>query len=135
MTHDHTWDLASAVLVGALEDTTFRACPAADGPFVVYHHVYSEGRLASTGETVELVEARKRKVAQGVVYRISAGTPHVTHVDELPTLTLVVANETGRDRAAIYADRTTQASRPSDRVAVPPEVAQRELLMAIGVTP
>jgi hypothetical protein len=128
--HDHTWDLASAVLVGAIEDTTFSARPADDGPFHVFYHVYADRRLVSSDETVALAEVRRRHVSAGSVYRISAGTPHTTKTESLPTLTLVVGQETGRDRAAIFVSDPHPVSRPSQRRPVDRDVAREELLRA-----
>jgi len=91
--HDHVWALASAVLIGDLEDVNFvaRASPNGGDAFVRVSYT-PEGNDFVPAGSYELSEDRRRAVAAPMVYRLDAGCLHTTEVLSFPTMTLVVAD-------------------------------------------
>jgi hypothetical protein len=133
MHHAHTWSLASCILVGSLRDTSYAAVPSSDGEFTEVEIYYPEDRLRPTGIRHALQVLRELEVPQGHVYRLDPGVPHNTVITSVPTATLVVARESGRDHTSIYRrdsdDEEKSATRPpvSRGAAV---AAVREVLVA-----
>jgi hypothetical protein len=102
--HDHVWALASAVLIGDLEDVNFVARASSNGrdAFVLVSYTPQGNDFVPAG-TYEVAEARRRAVAAPMVYRLDAGRLHRTEVLSLPTMTLVVADRrvAGPDRPLV----------------------------------
>jgi hypothetical protein len=132
LVHEHTWDLASCVLVGALTDRVLHAQidPAGDHRRVIID--YTTGLLEEQPGRFRISETTRRRVGIGKTYFLVAGNLHETAIEEFPTATLVVARETGRTAAEIFSPGGLDDPRGSDRRPVPATVAARELAALLG---
>lgn len=94
--HEHTWELTSLVLVGAVVDRNYEALPSPEGDFVGARILYgSENRSEPMG-SYRLCFVGERTVRVGGVYKIPSRTIHLNRVSEVPTVTLVRSVEDDR---------------------------------------
>ena len=125
--HEHTWDLASCVLLGELTDVVLEAH---EDPIGGYRRVvvdYGNDTLEQDSGAFDVREVDRRIVRNEGTYFLPAGKLHMTNVERFPTATAVVARETGRRTAAIFSEKRLSHSRGTDREPVSVEAAAREL--------
>jgi hypothetical protein len=102
--HDHTWELRSVVLIGGLTDVILEARASPQGDLVGSQVRYSDAGTAVTkiDGRFDVRELGRRPVMPLHAYHLRAGSLHRSEVFDLPTATLVVAQETGRDSALVF---------------------------------
>lgn len=118
--HDHTWELRSAVLVGALIDVQLTASRQEDGDFVASRVIYGSAgnSLQSLDGHWALNEGPRRAIAAGSHYTLPPHVVHRTDVLNLPTATLVVAVEHGGPGPVVYSPREAPSAVASSRISV-----------------
>jgi len=97
--HDHSFDLESFVLAGAVRQRTFAADPDPSGEHAVYTVAYEAGEslLRRTDQVVRLRELTDEVFTAGATYRVAAGQLHASVLDECETaVTLVLTQNRGR---------------------------------------
>jgi hypothetical protein len=134
--HDHTWELRSLLLVGALTDVVLEAQTTPGGKFVGSRVRYSEAgtTIRRMDGSFHIREVQRRSVAPIHAYHLPPGSLHRTEVLGFPTATLVVATEANRNSASVYGRELPSMSGTPRRVlASRLEAAQglRETLTAI----
>lgn len=91
--HDHVWNLRSAVLVGALRDDLFLAEPDPDGPYRGARVRYGASNSAAESSRFRLTSVGSREICAPGGYEIPAGVIHMSTVDVVPTVTLVLGTD------------------------------------------
>jgi hypothetical protein len=91
--HDHTWELASAVLVGELRDHNYNAQQDDRGAYDGFRVCYGASNVFETAGRYCLKQIGERLVRAGEIYRVQPRIIHTTEIVSRPTATLVVATE------------------------------------------
>ncbi|WP_367318819.1 hypothetical protein [Streptomyces sp. HUAS ZL42] len=91
--HDHGWNMASAVLIGELEETNFTAANSPDGEVAFVRVTYTaEGNDFTQEGNCSITEVRRRRVPAPLVYRLGPRLLHRSAVVKSPTITFLVAD-------------------------------------------
>jgi hypothetical protein len=134
--HEHTWELASSVLVGRLDDVVLAAEQANNGQYTCARLDYRTNELHQAPGKFNVHARLRRSMGPGETYQLPAGTLHLTEVMTVPTVTLVVAKETSRTSVRIFTRGSLPQSRETIRPPVPDELALGELASTVeGRTP
>jgi hypothetical protein len=96
--HDHTWELSSMVLLGALKDYSYSPQEDSNGRYTGIRVTYGDRNSFEPCGSYSLLQINERIVKRGVVYQIPARTVHQTEIIRVPTLTIVRALENAKDR-------------------------------------
>lgn len=128
--HAHTWTLASCVLVGSIRDISYRASESPEEEFAEIEIDYRHRVAQPTGRLYSLIVSRRIGVQPGFVYRLPDGVPHRTEVTAIPTVTLVVAEESGRQITSIFSTEPFIGTQSLTRPLISPELALREVRVA-----
>lgn len=93
--HDHLFDLESYVIQGAVQETTYVAEAAHEGPHRIYNVVYESdsSRLSASGTTISLKVTRERTIAAGESYELPAGVLHLLQATMDRSVTLVLTQD------------------------------------------
>lgn len=115
--HDHTWHLKSAVLVGQVTDVVLVAHEDESGSSRLLRVDYRpEGTFVlDEGRKVRMEESEKRTAAAGNCYELRAGTFHLTAIDAVPTVTLLLGRPSGGSNAYIASAVESLGSRLVER--------------------
>lgn len=90
--HDHSYQLNSLVVGGALMHETFRTDPDREGAFEVLEVEYQDGTsvLRHTGHLLKLLEETRETHEAGTAYRLQVGQIHRVRAIRQPCATLVL---------------------------------------------
>jgi hypothetical protein len=103
--HTHTWDLRSAVLFGAIRNTTYRVVEGEDAGGIVSEVVYSTSgtRFLPVHAGVSIQVAASEIIRAGEYYCEDTAAFHASEVVASPAITLVLAVP-ARETALVYSD-------------------------------
>lgn len=104
--HDHTYDLTSCVLVGALRNIVYNTYVGAESRIYAVEYQRDRSSLAATSTTANVRSAHAQEVCAGDTYSVRASALHATEVDSGETVvtTLVTRTIGGQARVIGPAD-------------------------------
>lgn len=135
--HEHTWDLTSLVLAGAVTDTVLHAWPSSIGAYQGSRINYGQQTSSELVGRFDLETIEERRVPVGSVYTIPSRTVHLNSVGAIPTVTLVRSIEDDRGQGPLVFSPTND--RPASATSARPQVntlqAIEELVLALDAAP
>lgn len=132
--HEHTWDLTSLVLAGAVVDQNFDALPAPEGDFFGARIVYGRENRTEPMGRFNLGFVDERTVRVGAAYKIPSRTIHLNRAKEVPTVTLVRSIEDNRGDGPLVLTPASgdQGSATAVRARIDAADVLRRLRVAMG---
>lgn len=93
--HDHTYELSSLIIAGALRHQTFAVTESGTGPLQILNVTYdkSDSTLRPTGQRVDVRQLESRIFREGEAYRLACGVIHRATPIERPAATIALTRD------------------------------------------